>query len=56
MDEEPKKQKEPYEPPTLICYGPIVNLTTGGSGKMQEMTGGMGMGMGMGMNDPMFFP
>jgi hypothetical protein len=35
----PTRAVEQYEAPTLIRYGPLVSLTTSGSGPLPENTG-----------------
>ncbi len=47
------RQKRSYHPPQLECFGPVVNFTTGGSGKKSEweLEKTMGMGMSMGMEE-----
>lgn len=45
------RQKRLYQAPVLECFGPVVNFTTGGSGKKSEWEIEKGMGMGMGSED-----
>ncbi len=41
-DRNPQQQRRMYQPPRLMTYGAVRELTTGGSGKASETNAGEG--------------